>query len=208
MAAQGNYQSESSKSTQNSSRHLDLECAELFEEPNVSLIPTFRCKNSSASFIQEIHGEIDCEESAALEIEEYTAAAPVVWTHSETEYLKSLQERDSKQSSFLAEFLAQSDLEPKMRSTLYDWMMEVCAEFTLTRETYHLAISYVDQAFSVMKNIKKEQFQLLGLAAMVIAAKNEEVLAPHTRDWERAIENGFTSAQLRRMERELLNSLQ
>jgi hypothetical protein len=27
---------------------------------------------------------------------------------------------------------------------LVDWMMEVCDEFALTRETFHLAVNYVD----------------------------------------------------------------
>jgi hypothetical protein len=31
-----------------------------------------------------------------------------------------------------------------MRLLLFDWMMEVCDEFALTRETYHLASTYTD----------------------------------------------------------------
>jgi len=32
-----------------------------------------------------------------------------------------------------------------MRLILFDWMMEVCEEFMLKRETYYMAINYVDR---------------------------------------------------------------
>ena len=43
-----------------------------------------------------------------------------------------------------------------MRAILYDWMMEICTEFTLKRETFHLAITYIDRAMARMPDIKKE----------------------------------------------------
>lgn len=32
-----------------------------------------------------------------------------------------------------------------MRAILLDWMMEVCAEFGLKRETFNLALNYTDR---------------------------------------------------------------
>ena len=35
-----------------------------------------------------------------------------------------------------------------MRAILLDWMMEVSSEFLMKRETYHLAVMYVDKYLS------------------------------------------------------------
>jgi len=40
-----------------------------------------------------------------------------------------------------------------MRAILLDWMMEVCAEFNLKRETFHLAVIYVDRYLSDTNNM-------------------------------------------------------
>jgi len=38
----------------------------------------------------------------------------------------------------------QKHLQWNMRLLLTDWMMEVCDEFALMRETYHLAVIFTD----------------------------------------------------------------
>lgn len=60
-----------------------------------------------------------------------------------------------------------------MRVILMDWMMEVCMEFTLKRETYHYAVNYVDRYLSIMPNVAKVELQLVGVTSMYIAAKME-----------------------------------
>jgi cyclin E len=60
-----------------------------------------------------------------------------------------------------------------MRAILFDWMMEVCTEFTLKRETYHMACNFVDRYLSLSQSIPKNYLQLLGVSAMFIAAKME-----------------------------------
>jgi len=67
----------------------------------------------------------------------------------------------------------QHNINSLMRTILMDWMMEVCSEFTLKRETFHLAINYVDRYLTKVKNIEKNKLQLIGLSAMYIASKVE-----------------------------------
>lgn len=45
-------------------------------------------------------------------------------------------------------FQRQSEVTNIMRSILLDWMMEVCMEFTLKRETFYYAVNYVDRYLS------------------------------------------------------------
>ena len=58
----------------------------------------------------------------------------------------------------------QSEISSIMRAILIDWMMEVCNEFTLKRETFHYALNYVDRFLSVHLNIMKEELQLVGVS--------------------------------------------
>ena len=60
-----------------------------------------------------------------------------------------------------------------MRAILLDWMMEVCMEFTLKRETFHYAVNYVDRYLSIVGTIQKWELQLIGVASLYIAAKME-----------------------------------
>ena len=60
-----------------------------------------------------------------------------------------------------------------MRAILIDWMMEVCMEFTLKRETFHISLNLVDRYLSKVPHIQKMELQLVGLASMYIAAKIE-----------------------------------
>ena len=42
-----------------------------------------------------------------------------------------------------------------MRAILVDWMMEVCSEFHLKRETFHLAVAYLDRHLSRSETVPK-----------------------------------------------------
>ena len=49
-------------------------------------------------------------------------------------------------------------------------------EFSLKRETYTLAVGYVDRYLSRTKCLSKVKFQLLGVTALFIAAKMEVMI--------------------------------
>ncbi len=51
--------------------------------------------------------------------------------------------------------------------------VKVCEVYHLHRETYHLAIAYVDQYLCNTNNLPKSKLQLLGITALFIAAKIE-----------------------------------
>ena len=67
----------------------------------------------------------------------------------------------------------QTHINWSMRAILLDWMMEVCMEFTLKRETYHYATNYVDRYLTRFANLPKIKLQLVGVTAMYLAAKIE-----------------------------------
>lgn len=94
----------------------------------------------------------------------------------------------------------QPDLTWTMRLILVDWMMEVCMEFLLKRETFHYSVNFVDRFLTNVPRVGKADLQLVGVTALYIAAKQEEVCVPKIRDFARATDNGYTVEQIRDME--------
>lgn len=64
-----------------------------------------------------------------------------------------------------------------MRMILIDWLIEVHRKFDLNPETLYLTINIVDRFLS-LKQIRRRELQLVGISAMLIASKYEEIWAP------------------------------
>lgn len=101
----------------------------------------------------------------------------------------------------------QSDVTPIMRTILVDWMVEVCMEFALKRETFYYALNYVDRFLSAQPGVLKQNLQLLGVTAMYVAAKMEEVLSPKVADFVKSTDNGYSADQILAMEKTLYRVL-
>ncbi|KAF1758443.1 hypothetical protein GCK72_014901 [Caenorhabditis remanei] len=94
----------------------------------------------------------------------------------------------------------------KMRRILVDWLVQVHIRFHLLPETLHLTIFILDRMLET-KTISKSDLQLLGISAMFVASKFEEVYLPDIYDYEFITENAFTKKQILSMEQVILNSL-
>ncbi|XP_027361257.1 putative cyclin-A3-1 [Abrus precatorius] len=100
----------------------------------------------------------------------------------------------------------QRDVSEKMRGILVDWLMEVAQEYNLTSDTIYLAVSCIDRFLST-RPINTNHLQLLGVSSLLIASKYEEISPPHAEDFCYMTDNTYTLAEVTRMERELLTSL-
>lgn len=100
----------------------------------------------------------------------------------------------------------QSDLTPKMRSILIDWMVDVHLKFNLLSETMFLTVSIVDR-FLALKPISRHKLQLVGITAMLIAAKYEELFCPEVRDFVFICDNSFSKDEILGLEIQILNAL-
>ncbi|CAJ0578271.1 unnamed protein product, partial [Mesorhabditis spiculigera] len=94
-----------------------------------------------------------------------------------------------------------------IRSILIDWMMEVCESERQHRETFHLAIDYVDRFLANSSDIECERFQLLGMTAIFIASKYEEIYPPKLEDFIYYTDNACTCHEVREMELYVLEKL-
>ncbi|CAF1111079.1 unnamed protein product [Rotaria sp. Silwood1] len=95
----------------------------------------------------------------------------------------------------------------KMRSVLFDWLLEVSEVYQLHRETYHLSIAYIDQYLCNSNNFLKNKFQLLGITSLFVAAKIEEIYPPRLSDFAYVTDNTCSEEDILDMELDLMNIL-
>jgi len=95
----------------------------------------------------------------------------------------------------------------KMRSILFDWLIEVCEVYHLHRETYHLSIAYIDQYLCNKNNLAKNKFQLLGITSLFVASKIEEIYPPRLSDFAYVTDNTCSEEDILDMELDLMNTL-
>ncbi|GES61604.1 G2/M-specific cyclin NimE [Aspergillus terreus] len=101
----------------------------------------------------------------------------------------------------------QPDLEWKMRGILVDWLIEVHTRFRLLPETLFLAVNIIDRFLSA-EVVALDRLQLVGVAAMFIASKYEEVLSPHVANFSHVADETFTDKEILDAERHILATLE
>jgi hypothetical protein len=76
-------------------------------------------------------------------------------------------------------FCPLAQITPKMRSVLLDWLVEVSQQFTLLQETLFMAVALFDRFMSrCAGRISKKTLQLVGIGALFVASKYEEMYPP------------------------------
>ncbi|KAL4491244.1 hypothetical protein ABPG72_021630 [Tetrahymena utriculariae] len=88
----------------------------------------------------------------------------------------------------------------KKRSILIDWMQEVSTGFSFKRETYQQSISIIDRYFERVPQVPKNQLQLVGATALLIAHKIEEVMCKKNDEFITICNGGYTNSQFIQME--------
>ncbi|XP_062393079.1 cyclin-A1 [Sardina pilchardus] len=100
----------------------------------------------------------------------------------------------------------QPDITNWMRIILVDWLVEVGEEYKLNAETIVLAVNYLDRFLSSM-SVLRGKLQLVGTAAILLAAKYEEVYPPEVDEFVYITDDTYSKKQLLRMEHLLLKVL-
>ncbi|KAI5640500.1 G2/mitotic-specific cyclin-B [Phthorimaea operculella] len=95
----------------------------------------------------------------------------------------------------------------KMRATLMDWLVEVQRQFSLVLETFQLTVGIIDRYLQIVPNVQRDRLQLIGVTAMYIASKYEEIYAPDVGDFVYVTASAYTKADVFQCEREMLQKL-
>ncbi|POM71383.1 Cyclin-like protein [Phytophthora palmivora] len=101
-------------------------------------------------------------------------------------------------------FAEQHGVRPKMRAVLVDWLVEVHQRFELEAQTLFLTVNYIDR-YLAQAPVKSQRFQLVGVAALLIASKFEEIYPCDMDDLLYICERSYTKTDLIDCERDLLN---
>jgi hypothetical protein len=125
------------------------------------------------------------------------------YVHEIFEYYKELEPQTMANPKYMND---QPDLEWHMRGILVDWLLEVHQKFRLLPETLFLAVNLIDRFLS-HKVVQLDRLQLVGVTALFIASKYEEVLSPHVTNFSHVADNAFTEEEILSAERFVLTAL-
>ena len=92
----------------------------------------------------------------------------------------------------------------RMRSILIDWIIEVHFQFKLKTESLFLTVNLIDRYLERM-TITKENLQLVGVSAMLIACKYEEIWPPQIKEYIHMCDNAYTKDDIIQMELSILS---
>ncbi|XP_017428376.1 cyclin-A3-2 isoform X3 [Vigna angularis] len=100
----------------------------------------------------------------------------------------------------------QNDVDGNMRGVLVDWLIEVAEEYGLVSDTLYFCVAYIDRFLS-LKVLSRQRLQLLGVAAMLVASKYEEVKPPEVEDFCYITDNTYSKEEVLNMEADILTAL-
>ncbi|KXN91726.1 G2/mitotic-specific cyclin cdc13, partial [Leucoagaricus sp. SymC.cos] len=120
------------------------------------------------------------------------------------EYMCDLEEEVMPQPDYMSN---QTEITWEMRQTLVDWLLQVHFRYHMLPETLWIAINIVDRFLS-RRVVSLGKLQLVGVTAMFIAAKYEEILAPSVEEFVFMTENGYTKEEILKGERIVLQTLE
>jgi len=89
-----------------------------------------------------------------------------------------------------------------------EWLVEVHQQFSLLQETLYLSVAILDRYMQVAaEKVPRKSLQLVGVTAMFIAAKYEEMYAPEIGDFVYITDNAYSQNQIRDTEIKIMTVL-
>uniref|UniRef100_H2L4R1 Cyclin B2 n=1 Tax=Oryzias latipes TaxID=8090 RepID=H2L4R1_ORYLA len=117
-------------------------------------------------------------------------------------YLHILEEQQPVRANYMQGY----EVTERMRALLVDWLVQVHSRFQLLQETLYLTVAILDR-FLQVHPVSRRKLQLVGVTAMLVACKYEEMYAPEVGDFAYITDNAFTKSQIVEMEQVILRSL-
>lgn len=109
-----------------------------------------------------------------------------------------LQKQSKKQER---EYRGKKKVSSLARAALMNWLLEIVRALSLQQETFFLSVDIVDKG---LEETRETHFQLLGITALFMACKFEEVLPPPLSYFCFLCGNKFSPAEVIAKEAELL----
>jgi cyclin B len=97
----------------------------------------------------------------------------------------------------------QGDVNARMRAILIDWLVEVHLKFKLVPATLYLCVTLIDQ-YCTSNPVPRSKLQLVGVTALLVACKFEEIYPPEVRDCVYITDHAYTREEVLEMEMKML----
>ncbi|XP_029431645.1 G2/mitotic-specific cyclin-B1 isoform X2 [Rhinatrema bivittatum] len=117
-------------------------------------------------------------------------------------YLRILEEEQAVRPKYLEG----QEINGNMRAILIDWLVQVQMKFKLLQETMFMTVGIIDR-FLQVNPVSKGLLQLVGVTAMFLACKYEEMYPPEIGDFAHVTGQSYTNGQIRNMEKKILRVL-
>ena len=169
------------------------------------------CKPLSTKNNQEEHNNPKDEEDLAPK---YFTTTSIKNVQIPKEYLNIiyynlLKEQYTNKKKFKPEYNYmhnQTEINEQMRSILVDWIIDVHGKFGFTDETLYMTVLIIDR-YSSIKKITRNEYQNLGISALMISCKHEEINVPKVEDFIYITDNAYNKEEVFTMEQNILNGL-
>ena len=134
---------------------------------------------------------------------EYSQQILQAWLHLETLPWYTLS------SDFLSCTSIQYNVLKQMRVTLMDWLISIQVYLSISNETLQLTLNITDRYTAISPtSLAKNNYQLIGLAALSVSIKFEEIAVPSLKLLCDLADNSYTTQQLVAMEKQIYFSLE
>lgn len=101
----------------------------------------------------------------------------------------------------------QTHINERMRSILIDWLVEVHLKFKLVPETLYLTVNIIDR-YLERTVVSRPKLQLVGVTALLIGSKYEEIYPPELRDLVYICDHAYRKEEILEMEEVVLKTLE
>ena len=97
----------------------------------------------------------------------------------------------------------QQEINSAMRAILIDWLVVVHTKYRLLPETLYLCVNIIDRYLS-RASVHRQRLQLLGVTALFVACKYEEIYPPEVKDCVYITDRAFTRQDVLDMESDIV----
>ncbi|CAL5377927.1 unnamed protein product [Camellia sinensis] len=182
------------------------------EEATYDLVPIF--VRHTEAMMDEIDRmvevemeDVDDDDDPVLDIDSSDIKNPLAVV----EYVEDIYAhyREAEDSALVSRnyMMRQFDINEKMRAILIDWLIEVHYKFELMEETLFLTVNLIDR-FLEHETVVRKKLQLIGVTALLLACKYEEISVPLVEDLVIISDQAYTRKEVLHMEKLMVNALQ
>lgn len=130
--------------------------------------------------------------------------SPQIVSHYIDNILRHILIREVQEIKPLPEYMhGQRDINARMRAILVDWLVDVTLKFRMLPQTLFMTIALIDRYLAI-KEVSRSKLQLVGVTALMIIGKYEEIYPPLVKDYVAVCDSAYTKQEILMMEGEML----